>query len=137
MLPSRQPPILISPNSLPLATWIFCLCPVRKKVIMELGLSLGDNSRSFSFMEEPREASNQSGVQFNTTLSIGPVITKQIDQQQEQELLTVLRNKHKSDSTTEDQDHEATNESLLCPSLKANNKRDILPHFSCMCIFQY
>ncbi|XP_057450530.1 homeobox-leucine zipper protein HOX11-like isoform X2 [Lotus japonicus] len=60
MLPSRQPPILISPNSLPLATCIFCLCPVRKKVIMELGLSLGDNSRPFSFMEEPREASNQS-----------------------------------------------------------------------------
>ncbi|XP_014500099.1 homeobox-leucine zipper protein HOX11 [Vigna radiata var. radiata] len=53
---------------------------------MELGLSLGDSSRPLlSFMEKPREASNQLGLGFSTTLSIGPVITTRKDQQDEQE----------------------------------------------------
>lgn len=54
---------------------------------MELGLSLGDSSRPLlGFMEKPREASNQLGLGFNTTLSIGPIITtRQKDQAQEQE----------------------------------------------------
>jgi len=53
---------------------------------MELGLSLGDSSRPLlGFMEKPREASNQLGLGFSTTLSIGPVITAQKDHQDEQE----------------------------------------------------
>lgn len=44
---------------------------------MELGLSLGDSSRPI------REASNEPGLNFNTTLSIGPITTIQIDQQQQ------------------------------------------------------
>lgn len=45
---------------------------------MELGLSLGDSSRPTI-----REASNELGLNFNTTLSIGPITTIQIDQQQQ------------------------------------------------------
>ncbi|CAJ1958364.1 unnamed protein product [Sphenostylis stenocarpa] len=57
-----------------------------EKEIMELGLSLGDSSRPLlGFMEKPREASNQLGSGFNTTLSIGPAITRPKDQQDEQE----------------------------------------------------
>ncbi|XP_027342319.1 homeobox-leucine zipper protein HOX11-like [Abrus precatorius] len=53
---------------------------------MELGLSLGDTSRPLlGFVEKPREASNQLGLSFNTTLSIGPIITRQKDQEEEEE----------------------------------------------------
>lgn len=54
---------------------------------MELGLSLGDSSRPLlGFMEKPREAtSNQLGLGFNTTLSIGPIITRQKDHQQDED----------------------------------------------------
>jgi len=53
---------------------------------MELGLSLGDSSRPLlRFMEKPREPSNQPGLGFSTKLSIGPVITRQKDQEDEQE----------------------------------------------------
>ncbi|KAL5160022.1 Homeobox-leucine zipper protein HOX27 [Glycine soja] len=53
---------------------------------MELGLSLGDSSRPLlGFMEKPREASNQLGLGFNTTLSIGPIITRHKDHQQDED----------------------------------------------------
>lgn len=53
---------------------------------MELGLSLGDSSRPLlGFMEKPREASNQLGLGFNTTLSIGPIITTHKDHQQDED----------------------------------------------------
>ncbi|CAL0326294.1 unnamed protein product [Lupinus luteus] len=52
---------------------------------MELGLSLGDSSRTFlGFIQKPSQVSNQHGLGFNTTLSIGPIITTQRDQQQEE-----------------------------------------------------
>ncbi|RDX66080.1 Homeobox-leucine zipper protein HOX27 [Mucuna pruriens] len=66
---------------------------------MELGLSLGDSSRPLlGFMEKPREASNQLGLGFNTTLSIGPIITRQKDQQHEQEEYEEEETKPKSNN---------------------------------------
>ncbi|XP_061355482.1 homeobox-leucine zipper protein HOX11-like [Gastrolobium bilobum] len=99
---------------------------------MELGLSLGDTSRPFVFIERPCKASNELGLGFNTTLSIGQVITKQRDHQhQEQDETTAKQNNKHNSHSTDQEGHEATNE-YLTPSLKANNNAvlplDLLPH---------
>lgn len=58
---------------------------------MELGLSLGDSSKPLiGLMEKhPHQASKELGLGFNTTLSIGPIISTtqrdQLQQQQQQE----------------------------------------------------
>ena len=104
---------------------------------MELGLSLGDASRPFGFMEKPREASNQFGLGFSTTLSIGTLITEQRDQYQEQEeTANQKHNKQNINSqchghNTSEEEHEAKNEYLRA-SVKANSnpamQLDLLPH---------
>ncbi|RDX82223.1 Homeobox-leucine zipper protein HAT14, partial [Mucuna pruriens] len=91
---------------------------------MELGLSLGNASRSLGFMEKPLEGSNQLGLGFNTTLSIGPLITKQIDQHQQQEQIA---------NTTEENHEETISELSListCPKHTNNTlvQLDLLPH---------
>ncbi|TKY68198.1 hypothetical protein E2542_SST04433 [Spatholobus suberectus] len=105
---------------------------------MELGLSLGDAARPFRLMEKPREGSNQLGLGFNTgttLLSIGPLVTKQIDQhQQQEETPNQKHNKHNTHnhSTTEEDHEDFTNESLISPSFKDINNTvvqlDLLPH---------
>ncbi|KAK2422137.1 homeobox-leucine zipper protein HOX11 [Trifolium repens] len=54
---------------------------------MELGLSLGDSSKSLiGLMEKhPHESSKELGLGFNTTLSIGPINTTQRNQLQQKE----------------------------------------------------
>jgi homeobox-leucine zipper protein len=54
---------------------------------MELGLSLGDSSKSLiGIMEKhPHESSKELGLGFNTTLSIGPINTTQRNQLQQKE----------------------------------------------------
>lgn len=106
---------------------------------MELGLSLGDSSRPLiGFIEKPNtETSNQQlGFGFNTTLSIGPIITTQRDEQQQEEEELETKPNNNSSHKTEDHDHhnhEATNE---YPSLspKDNNlvlhQLDLLPRLS-------
>ncbi|CAJ1978183.1 unnamed protein product [Sphenostylis stenocarpa] len=98
---------------------------------MELGLSLGDTSR---LKEKPCEGSNQLGLGFNTTLSIGPVITKQIDQHQQEEESPNQNHKSHTHSATE-QDHEETrDESLNLTSTFPKDldntvfQLDLLPH---------
>ncbi|KAG5000253.1 hypothetical protein JHK87_021325 [Glycine soja] len=73
---------------------------------MELGLSLGDSSRPLlGFMEKPREAtSNQLGLGFNTTLSIGPIITRQKDHQQDEDEETKPKNNNNTHRTEDPND---------------------------------
>ncbi|KAK7405453.1 hypothetical protein VNO78_06758 [Psophocarpus tetragonolobus] len=105
---------------------------------MDLGLTLGHTSRPFRFMEKPHEDSNQLGLSFNTTLSIGPLVTKQIDQHHEQEEIPIPNQKHIDNShnhyTIEEDHHdEATSElsSLVSSSPKDTNNTvlqlDLLP----------
>ncbi|CAL0333156.1 unnamed protein product [Lupinus luteus] len=84
---------------------------------MELNLSLGDSSRSCGFIENSHEASNQFGFGFNTTtLSIGPVTTKQSDEHQKE--------KHKHNCDLEDQ--EDANEYHTSPSHKGKINTSLL-----------
>lgn len=80
---------------------ILFLLPYAKveKEIMELGLTLGDSSKPLiGLMEKhPHQGSKELGLGFNTTLSIGPNITSQIDQLQQEEQNTRTENLHQLD----------------------------------------
>ncbi|XP_020223883.1 homeobox-leucine zipper protein HOX11 [Cajanus cajan] len=102
---------------------------------MELGLSLGDSSRPLlGFMEKPREASNQLGLGFNTTLSIGPIITRQKDHEdqelEEEEEEETKPKKHKNNInnlTTEDPNDLSSKPNNNNPVL---HQLDLLPQLS-------
>ncbi|KAL5098484.1 hypothetical protein RYX36_002811 [Vicia faba] len=66
---------------------------------MELGLTLGDSSKPLIGLMEnhPHQASKELGLGFNTTLSIGPNITTQRDQLQQDEQNTRTENLHQLD----------------------------------------
>ncbi|CAK8532195.1 unnamed protein product [Lathyrus sativus] len=66
---------------------------------MELGLTLGDSSKPLSGLMEkhPHQASKELGLGFTTTLSIGPNLTTQIDQLQQEEQNTRTENLHQLD----------------------------------------
>lgn len=80
---------------------------------MELDLSLGDSSKPLiGFMEnQHREASNELGLGFNTTLSIGPVITTQTDQQQQ------IKTKTNNNSNSTENPNPVLNQLDLLPPL--------------------
>ncbi|KAE9584922.1 hypothetical protein Lal_00024407 [Lupinus albus] len=90
---------------------------------MELGLSLGDSSTPFvGFIEKPIEVSNQHGLGFNTTLSIGPIITTQRDQQEQEQEQEQFETKPNNNSI-----------SVCSVSPKNNNvmhQLDLLPRLS-------
>ncbi|KAK7243503.1 hypothetical protein RIF29_38302 [Crotalaria pallida] len=120
---------------------IYCLCQGKEEKIMELGLSLGDSSRPFvGFIEKRSEASNQLGLGFNTTLSIGPIITTQKDQHQQQHQEEELdtkpeNNNNNSSNRKEDQHHHgATNDYPSLSSMDNNplihQQLDLLPRLS-------
>ncbi|TKY49517.1 Homeobox-leucine zipper protein HAT14 [Spatholobus suberectus] len=100
---------------------------------MELGLSLGDSSRPLlGFMEKPREASNQLGLGFSTTLSIGPILTRQKDQQDQEDEDEEEETKPKNNNNNTN-NHRTEDPSDL--SSKPNNnpalhQLDLLPQLS-------
>ncbi|KAL2330898.1 hypothetical protein Fmac_018479 [Flemingia macrophylla] len=104
---------------------------------MELGLSLGDSSRPLlGFIEKSREASNQLGLGFNTTLSIGPIIPRQKDyenqevedDEKEETKLKPKKNKNNINSlTTEDPNDFSSKPNNQNPVL---HQLDLLPQLS-------
>ncbi|KAI4323342.1 hypothetical protein L6164_022956 [Bauhinia variegata] len=87
---------------------------------MELGLSLGESSKPFEFMEKPREASNQLELGFNTTLSIGPISREKDEPEEEAE-----EEEKKKENRSNRKDHEL--QSLSPKSSNNPVQLDLLP----------
>ncbi|KAK4253650.1 hypothetical protein QN277_010298 [Acacia crassicarpa] len=100
---------------------------------MELGLSLGASSKSFTFMEKPQSYNNQQegDLSLNTALSIGPMISntsKSCDDDDEDEDREEAKKENHHNITTIKEDHH--HQAAASLSSSSSQLHHLLPHSS-------